>query len=495
MSELNIDKFVRKINNRVPTRKDYFTEIAKIPTRELTTIIRNISTVYEELEKKTISISQSAIGKMSHIITYARDNMEKLNLLEAEVDIIKSFSEDKFVRTPPVTTIEKEPINTYSRSDIVSPCESVTGDSEISELINKTSDEPGPSWRKDDEISIPSISGIQLPKTTVIDEDDLNDEQLEEEAVMDIDSDQPERQLKRKFGTIDLHRENVKVRLDNVRKVKKVFHRVEDKPIPDKWKPWSTALMEPLILINHPSIPPFKLLVEISQALKSKALEAFPARIIRGRDAVRVVCSDLQDIQLARKSLLEWRSDLIIKKPSCYDPKVKMAKIPKIIETDEEAVKLVDEIMIQNGAGGKGNWSFVHRLVNRPIRKTDIIISITPRIRDFVQERRGKFFYDFKEIIITDFFHVRMCYRCFSYEHIAKMCKNQLRCQYCTGSHDSKTCGVKNQPQSYQCDVCKQKGNPNINHTPFDWECQEYQKRLRQAIQLVNYDYQWIMRE
>lgn len=326
----------------------------------------------------------------------------------------------------------------------------------------------------DEEEDIPSIEGL---------------ERLDE--LMDSP---PRNQLKRKFGSIDLHKETIKVRLDKTRKIKKVFHRVEEKPIPSSWKPWSSSLMDPLILVTHSSVPPANLMLEISQALKSKALEAFPAKIIKGRDAVRVICSDLQDIQLAKSSLLAWNCELTIKNPSCFDPKVKLTKIPMNIETDEQATALVDRLMIQNGAGGKGNWSFAMRFASKQLNRTDIIINISPRIRDFVQERRGKFFFNFKEIKVVDYFHVSLCYRCFSYDHSARLCKNQICCRYCSGSHDGKTCGVKFNKNAYRCDVCKRKGREE-NHTPFDWECPEYQRRLRHAIQLINYDYQWIMRE
>ncbi|XP_053207749.1 uncharacterized protein LOC128391824 [Panonychus citri] len=570
MDKSELDKFIRRVNTKIPTRKEWMVEIATIPIKDLMDIVNKTTLISKDLKEGKITLQKVFISKISHVVSYMKDNPTLINLTEEEREKLNNLESDLIIVTPPTPMSEGKKIRTYSGTssersassrstrktakaksiatgvnqgndtlstnsidfmnseafqlpsnpqiqDQIEPGEpsghstpietETVGQKTIIEVIKESTQPETSDQLKEVEV-VPSTSkGITNEKKNIelhLSKDDCISESSEEEqdipsiegleGLDEVMDSPPRNPLKRKFGSIDLHKETIKVRLDKTRKIKKVFHRVEEKPIPSSWKPWSSSLMDPIVLVTHISIPPSKLMQEISQALKSKALEAFPAKIIKGRDAIRVVCSDLQDIQLAKSSLLAWNCDLTIKNPSCFDPKIKLTKIPMNIETDEQATALVDRLMIQNGAGGKGNWSFSMRFASKQLNRTDIIINVSPRIRDFVQERRGKFFFNFKEITVVDYFHVSLCYRCFSYDHSAKLCKNQICCRYCSGSHDGKTCGVKFNKNAYRCDVCKRKGKEE-NHTPFDWECPEYQRRLRHAIQLINYDYQWIMRE
>jgi hypothetical protein len=92
------------------------------------------------------------------------------------------------------------------------------------------------------------------------------------------------------------------------------------------------------------------------------------------------------------------------------------------------------------------------------------------RVRDEVL-RSGRLFADGKRIQVVEVDlnrEVRRCYRCQSYGHIAKTsnnsCVKEEVCGYCAGSHSTRVCGHKGQPNCANCQKAHRSGDPSCPH-------------------------------
>jgi Zn finger protein HypA/HybF involved in hydrogenase expression len=86
---------------------------------------------------------------------------------------------------------------------------------------------------------------------------------------------------------------------------------------------------------------------------------------------------------------------------------------------------------------------------------------------------------------------VKICYRCQGYNHISKNCnlseKNEFKCKFCSGNHDSKECNKKSNPLC--CPNCKSKNDKigsedkqdrvDVRHAAHTMKCGIYLAELQ----------------
>src|SRR3981081_4050670 len=74
---------------------------------------------------------------------------------------------------------------------------------------------------------------------------------------------------------------------------------------------------------------------------------------------------------------------------------------------------------------------------------------------------------------------VTQCFKCMEYGHIAKQCKNLIKCGFCAAiGHLSQDCLKKNDRNSHHCAICKK---PGARHTAWARECPTRKEMVEKA--------------
>lgn len=104
--------------------------------------------------------------------------------------------------------------------------------------------------------------------------------------------------------------------------------------------------------------------------------------------------------------------------------------------------------------------------------------------------RLGKIGIGYQWITVEDFSPVLQCYNCLAYGHTKKFCKDESKCQYCSGDHKWDECPVKNNGDPPKCIHCVERKEDNINHTATSRSCPIWQHKDKQARLLTDYGHQ-----
>lgn len=86
---------------------------------------------------------------------------------------------------------------------------------------------------------------------------------------------------------------------------------------------------------------------------------------------------------------------------------------------------------------------------------------------------------------VKDYADVVRCYKCQSYGHVAKYCKDKLCCGFCAGEHDRRQCSA-DQSLPEVCRACKRFGKP-ANHSVTFKECPAYLRAVEESIRRTEY--------
>nr|CAI5867510.1 unnamed protein product [Callosobruchus analis] len=70
---------------------------------------------------------------------------------------------------------------------------------------------------------------------------------------------------------------------------------------------------------------------------------------------------------------------------------------------------------------------------------TDIVLEVSPQLRKHFLRRRFLFI-GWKASNVSDYVHIKNCYKCCGYGHFSKDCKSELHCPKCAGLHKLKDC-------------------------------------------------------
>lgn len=157
-----------------------------------------------------------------------------------------------------------------------------------------------------------------------------------------------------------------------------------------------------------------------------------------------------------------------IEEPKSLKPRVKIVGIHE--ENDDE--NLLERIITQNKLETTlSDLKVVH--TSKPIKKRyNLTMECTHQLRDVLLKRENIFVGWMRCKVYEDLKIIR-CYNCQKYGHIAKECKNSLRCPRCAENHSSNDCQNENKNCANCCDA-KQKYNLDLDtqHTVWDSNCQ-----------------------
>lgn len=114
---------------------------------------------------------------------------------------------------------------------------------------------------------------------------------------------------------------------------------------------------------------------------------------------------------------------------------------------------------------------------------TLLYVQVDQAIRSYIETRlNGFFWYDNKQIEISDHFSFRRCYTCGSVKH-KKCTGNQLTCMLCSGPHHKRDCTSK----TLKCPTCGQ------NHKAFSIECPSVQQEIASEMDRIDFAYKNIL--
>lgn len=184
---------------------------------------------------------------------------------------------------------------------------------------------------------------------------------------------------------------------------------------------------------------------------------------------------------------------LVASKTGGRDPKVVVYDVPR----DRTDGEIMDFIRTQNFAGAKEfenpSWSASYRTGprNREDGKTNIVLTVSPTIRNLLLER-GRLYVDWDRCRVTDFVGVSRCYRCHQYGHTARRgCKvneGVIICTYCGGrGHKRAECPAKLKGEAPCCPSCNAVGK-KADHDTLDRSCPAYQAAHRRWVELTRYE-------
>ena len=96
-------------------------------------------------------------------------------------------------------------------------------------------------------------------------------------------------------------------------------------------------------------------------------------------------------------------------------------------------------------------------------RKKHAILKVSPEIRNAIM-KRGTIFIGMQSHTAKDHIHIIQCFACqkFGHKQGSQYCQigaGKNHCLYCGGNHKSKECGVKNEPDKYNCVNCANSTN------------------------------------
>lgn len=113
------------------------------------------------------------------------------------------------------------------------------------------------------------------------------------------------------------------------------------------------------------------------------------------------------------------------------------------------------------------------------------VIEVSPGVREILR-KKDRIFLDWLSCPIKDFIPVSRCYRCQSFGHVSKYCREKLdTCGHCGNEgHPFKDCPQKGKDPS--CINCKRAGKPHSHSTRWT-DCPAYKSAIAACLNRIDY--------
>ena len=140
-------------------------------------------------------------------------------------------------------------------------------------------------------------------------------------------------------------------------------------------------------------------------------------------------------------------------------PKVKMFDLNTSVYTKESTEKLKNDILEKNvgiNAAYQEDGSFFEVLFI-DTKFNFAILKMSENMRAVMKGQGNRIYLDLTSHAVKDNFHITQCYQCQKYGHKAGSphCSGIQVCLYCSESHLSKECPVKEDRSKHACSNCK----------------------------------------
>nr|CAI5840359.1 unnamed protein product [Callosobruchus analis] len=147
-----------------------------------------------------------------------------------------------------------------------------------------------------------------------------------------------------------------------------------------------------------------------------------------------------------------------------------------------ELIRLNSEIEEELNCNVVEKIKVVARKNCRNPRKENWILQAPPEISKWFL-KRGFVNFDLLKVYVQEHINLAICFRCASFGHIAKFCKQPIYCYKCSGNHEVQQC----QEENLMCINCKKMKYDDYNHSARDANCPVYKTRIDRFRTNINY--------
>lgn len=218
-----------------------------------------------------------------------------------------------------------------------------------------------------------------------------------------------------------------------------------------------------------------------------------------GRGGLIVVAESKEQVQKIKNNKALQEAGLMVEEVKNRAPHLLLREV----DTDLAEEKLQEGLYVQNPGLSEGGKLPLEQFKKnfRPVRKYEPrgkrgikgkcnwVVECSPQVRNLVMKEK-RFFLDYGVVRCEDYLVPSRCYKCHSYNHVAKYCKaKDSTCGYCaTEGHKYAECPEKEKDGSKPtCAACKKIGEKETEHSVEARECEAFQ-RAREAL-IRNTDY------
>ena len=130
-------------------------------------------------------------------------------------------------------------------------------------------------------------------------------------------------------------------------------------------------------------------------------------------------------------------------------------------------------------------------------KNKNAVMKVSPDIRDIIM-KNSRIFIDMESHFVTDSYHVEQCFVCqgFGHRQNSEFCPNKNGdpvCFFCSSSHRSSTCNVKNRKANHKCVNCVKSAVHDIkiqanSHNANSKTCPVFQKEIERIKRKTCYD-------
>ncbi|KAL0808747.1 hypothetical protein ABMA28_012428 [Loxostege sticticalis] len=200
---------------------------------------------------------------------------------------------------------------------------------------------------------------------------------------------------------------------------------------------------------------------------------------------VAVNCDTEESQRKFRNAIKESASDLNATTKQPRNPLVRLIGVAG----DLNDAKLVDAIKCQNSnllvaVPDDAAVRVQRRAKGRTPQLSNVILEVDPPVWSAICNKKVRVGY--QTVMAVDQSPIVQCYRCLTYGHLAKDCKEKETCGYCAGNHDTRGCPNREGPP--RCRNCVgAPGEPLAGHPAYSHECPQWQRWDAIARRAVRY--------
>lgn len=178
------------------------------------------------------------------------------------------------------------------------------------------------------------------------------------------------------------------------------------------------------------------------------------------------------------------------------NPKIVLYDVPRNIEKEEltEIIYGQNEDLLEGLTKEVFREAFIPRFMigRKEGQCTNWVIEVTPNIRNVLRSNeRSRLYLQWQSCKIEDYRGVTRCYKCQSYGHVSKFCREEEQvCSFCAKTgHKLIDCPEKKRNGSPTCAACK-RAKKKADHSINDKSCPAYKSALDRIIQRTDYGIQ-----
>lgn len=211
-------------------------------------------------------------------------------------------------------------------------------------------------------------------------------------------------------------------------------------------------------------------------------------RVVKTARGVMVETENVEQLEKFKECRELADKGLVFEKPKKRSPRLMVYDV----EPAEDAVAMIEDIYDQNMADQdidletfKREFKIVHEYKRKDPgdSRLALVVECTARVRNVIR-RNDRIYVGWQSCRIKDYNPLVRCYKCQSFGHVAKYCKNKVVCPHCAEGHEGKECKNKNRPaRCANCLSAKKDSGHAIGHP----RCPEYVRATKIAHEKIDY--------